>query len=170
MKDFVKEIENLSGSLLIIGKINFKVLPEPTNIMEVFYLNSDTYINSNDETNCKNIASDIHLREIHKYFKDGIDNIYCNYEEIKDHFPSFFRESLRITKSNIYLVFKNKTDYKKIEKKYKRYNIECEYVSTDEYNVLIVKANDIMVSPFKETYYYIIDSLEKTYNYVIENV
>ena len=173
MKEFKDEINNLTGILLLIGDLNSKNFPfsnKKSKLTDVFYLNGNVDDDFDDDFDTKNIASDISLKELHNYFKDGVDNIYCNFEEVKNHFPSFFRESLRITKKNIYLVLKNKKDFKKIEKKYKRYNINCRLYDFKKCNVMVIEANDIIVSPFKSAYHYIIDNIEKLYNYISDNV
>ena len=167
-----KEINTLTGSLLLIGNFDDKKFPltKGNNLSDIYYLNSNNFTDSTVDVSLKDIASNIHLKELHKYFKDGVDNIYCNYDEIKDYIPSFFRESLRITKKNIYIVFNNKKNYSKIEKKYKRYNINCTLYSFNECNIAIIEANDIMVNPIKEFYYYLLDKVESIYNYISENV
>ena len=170
--DLKKEIKSLDGSLLLIGEFDNRNFPldNSRNIQEIFYLNGNAEGASDSEISTKNIASNMHLRELHKYFKDGVDNIYCNFDEINKHIPSFIRESLRITKKNIYIIFSNKNSYKKIEKKYKRYKINCNLYSFDNINIAVIEANDIIVPFFKESYYYIIDRIEATYNDISENI
>ncbi len=170
--DLKKEVNNLSGGILLIGDLNSKNFPisNKNKLTDIYYLNGDDDDLDDEEIDTKDIASNIHLRELHKYFKEGIDNIYCNYLEVKSYFPSFFRESLRITKKNIYLVLKNKNDYKRLAKKYGRYNITCNLYSFKKCNIMVIEANDIIVNPFKEIYYYIIDSIEKAYNYISDQI
>ena len=167
-----KELKNLTGSILLIGKIEakvFSIFDKNTNISETFYLNC---FNETSEGNIidKSIADNISLKDLHKYFKDGVDNIYCNYEEIKNYLPSFIRESLRITKKKIYVFSKYKSNLNHLIKKYKRYNLNCTVYNFDNYDLLVVEANDIIVHFFKELYYYIIDNIEKIYNYISDNV
>ena len=174
-KDLKNEIKSLEGSLLIIGIFSdkiFNLLENNSKVPDVYYLNSnDTNKSSRtDESNLKGVANNIHIKEIHKYFKDGIDNIFCNFDEIKEHVPSFIRESLRVTKKNIYINFSSEKDYKMIEKKYSRYGIKCELSSFEDYHIAKIEANDIIVHFPKETYYYIIDNCEKLYNYMSENI
>ena len=172
LSDLKKELKTLDGSLLLIGSLDKKNFPlkELGNISEIFYLNcnDDELKNSNIPT--QDIASNMHLRELHKYFKDGVDNIYCNFDEIKDHIPSFIRESLRVTKKKIYIVFKNKNNYKKIEKKYKRYNLDCNLYNLDKLNIAIIEANDVIIPLFKGIYYYIGDRVENIYNKISDNI
>ncbi len=170
--DLKKEVNSLEGGILLIGDLDSKNFPlsNKNKLTDVYYLNGNDDDLDDEEIDAKDIASNIHLKELHKYFKDGIDNIYCNYLEVKSYVPSFFRESLRITKKNIYIVLKNKTDFKKLAKKYRRYKINCNLYSFKECNIMVVEANDIIVNPFKETYYYIIDNLERIYDYISDQV
>ena len=171
-KDLKKEINNLTGDILLIGDLDLTNFPltNKNKFADIYYLNENDNTFEDEDIETKNIASNIQLKELHKYFKDGIDNIYCNYNEIKSYMPSFFRESLRITKKKIYLILKNKNDFKKIEKKYKRYNLECNLYSFDECNLVIIESNDIIVNPLKEFYYYTLDNIEKAYNYISDNL
>lgn len=172
LADLEKELNCLSGSLLLIGELDDKNFPITNNkkIKSVFYLDSNTDCFKEDDVETSDIALNMHLRDLHKYFKDGVDNIYCNFDEIENHIPAFVRESLRITKKNIYLVFNNKKDYKKIEKKYKRYNLNCNLYSFDKCNIAIVEANDIIIHSFKELRYYIVDNIERIYDYISDNI
>jgi len=169
-----EELEKLEGTLLIIGSLNeeiFSTLDSNKKIKETFYLcNSENSLDDDIEDNVGNVANNINLKELHKYFKNGVDNIYCNYDDIKNHIPAFIRESLRVTKKNIYIYFKYKNDYKKIAKKYKRYKLNCNFYSLDDFNVGVIEANDIIVHLPKETYYYFVDNIEKIYNYISDNI
>ena len=174
-KDFKNMLKALEGDILLIGKIDdkvFNLLDNNSKITDTYYLNCDVqHFKKQDYDNLsEDVASNINLKEMHKYFKDGIDNIYCNFDEIKKHIPSFIRESLRITKKNIYIVFNEKNDYQKIEKKYKRYGLKVEFNSFDNYNIAIIEANDIIIHFPKETFYYIKDSLEKIYNDISDSI
>ncbi len=106
-KELKNEIESLEGSILIIGAFKeeiFDLLENNSKIPDVYYLNDSSNHNYFEEyeDGLKGVANNIQVKEIHKYFKDGVDNIFCNFDEIKDHVPSFIRESLRVTKKNIY--------------------------------------------------------------------
>ena len=171
MNEEVKKIiKSLEGDLLVIGNFEsefFDLLNKNKSIKETYYLNSnDKKNNYESDDSLASVANNMDLKELHKYFKKGIDNIYCNFNEIKNYIPAFIRESLRVTKKNIYIVFEKKTNFKKIEKKYKRYGLNCSFVD----NTAIIEANDIIIHWPKETYYYIKDCLEKAYNDVSVNV
>ena len=174
-KELKNEIKSLEGSILIIGVFEekiFDLLENNSKIPDVYYLNDSSNHNSSKgyKDDLKGVANNIHIKELHKYFKDGVDNIFCNFDEIKDHIPSFIRESLRVTKKNIYINFLNENNYKFIEKKYSRYGLKCELSSFDDYHIAKIEANDIIVHFPKETYYYIKDNFEKFYDYVSDNI
>ena len=171
--DLKNEIKKLSGSLLVIGEItNKKISPsDNSNFTDVFFLNSDKEANGKGTgTSTEDIGSDLHIRELHKCFPNGIDVVFCNYAEIREHVPSFIRESLRITKQKIYVVFKTKKEYKYIEKKYKRYKLECDYTEVDDDYILTVEINNSKISFLKKFYYYLIDKIEYLYNYISDNI
>ena len=172
-EDLEFELKSLTGSILLIGELEEEImnlLSENKNLSETFYLNHNSKNGGEITNEDLSIDNNLNLKNLHKYFKDGVDNIYASFDEIKDYIPAFIRESLRITKKNIYISFENKSDYKKISKKYKRYKIKCDFYSFDDYNLAIIEANDLIVHFFKEHYYYFIDSVERLYNYVSENV
>ncbi len=177
MKNFNElkdEFKNFAGKILLIGKLNnnvYSLFDSNTKITETFYLNSSNFVETKEvDSNSKNIANNMNLKDLHKYFKEGVDNICCNYNEIKDYLPAFIRESLRITIKKIYIFFDNKKDFKIIEKKYKRYKLKIDFYSFDDYNLAIIETNDIMVGFFKEKYYYFLDSVENLYTYVSNNI
>ena len=97
-----------------------------------------------------------------------MDNVFCNYEEIKNEIPSFVREILRVTKKNIYVFFKKKEDYTFLKDKFKRYNLKISENEEEQY--FIIEANDIVVTQTKEIYYYFLDNLEKIYNKISDSI
>ncbi len=110
MLEIKKELEDLNGSLLMIGALDGKIvdiLDKNSNIAPTFYLNCNNK-GSKAEVTTIDVANNIGLEELHKYFKDGVDYITCEYNAIKDYIPSFIRESLRITRKNIYIFLKIK--------------------------------------------------------------
>jgi len=173
-KDLVKELQTLEGELLLIGNIEDKILElidKNKKVTETYYLNHNSSDeNKTDSSSLSDVANNIYIKELHKYFKDGVDNIYCDYSEIKAYIPSFIRESLRITKKNIYITFLKEENYNFIEKKYQRYGLNCNLYSYDECNVLVIEANDIIVHSPKETYYYVKDNIEKLYYDISESI
>lgn len=173
LKEFDKQLKEFAGSILIIGDLGEKaneLLDNNTNITETYWLNSSSSILDNDDESSIDVASDFNLADLHKHLKKGIDNIICNYKEIEKVIPKFIRESLRVTKKNIYIYFTKEIDYELILKKYKRYNLSCEVEEYKEFNFLIIEANDIIVNDFKEQYYYLVDNLEKIYNNISDNI
>ena len=173
LKEFDNKIKDFVGSILIIGDLGEKVselIENNTNITETYWLNSVASLNDEDDEASIDVASDFNFAYLHKHLKKGIDNTICNYNEIKKVIPKFIRESLRITKKNIYIYFDKEIEYELVLKKYKRYNLKCEIEEYKEFNLLIVEANDIIVNTFKENYYYIIDNLEKIYNNISDNI
>lgn len=171
-KEFEKKLKRLNGSILIIGDLGEDInilLDNNTKITETYWLNASNTYNDEKDDGSLDVANDFNLAKLHKYLKKGIDNIVCNYDEIKKELPKFIRESLRVTKKNIYLSFDKKFDYESILKKYKRYNINCSIEEYDDFNLLIAEANDIIVNEFKELYYYIKDNLEKIYNKISDS-
>ena len=161
----MKIFKELSGSVLIIGNIDESYLGK--NITEVYYMNSNDFKTNEIDNNMLDVEKNIHLKNLHKCFKNGIDNICANYNEIKDYYPAFIRESLKITKKEIYIIFMNKNDYEFILKKFKKYNLEIEKQESD-YLVMKVKVNK--TNYLVREFYYILNSLEKFYNYVSNNI
>lgn len=171
--EFRCELKSLKGSILTIGTFAEEIeeeLEKNTKITEVYYLNSITKKGGDECDNDQDIASDIKIAHIHKYFKKGIDNILCNYDEIKKDIPAFVRESLRITKKDIYILLPKNIESEDLIKKYKRLNLEYSIIKEADYDLLVVNANDIIVSSFKELRYYIEDNLQKIYNKISDAI
>ena len=170
MIKILKEIPALEGSILLIGDllvIEEKVEKNPK-ITEVYCLNNNGYDSDTDSENSESINNDFNLKHLHEYLKKGVDNVFCNYEEIKNEIPSFVREILRVTKKNIYVFFTKKEDYDFLKNKFKRYNLEIK--ENEEERYFIIEANDIVVTQAKEIYYYFLDNLEKIYNKISDSI
>ena len=88
MNDFnelKKEFKSLNGNILLIGDLTdklFSIIENNSKLTGTFYLNS--YSKKSDielESASVNVASNMSLKNLHKYFKNGINNICCNYNE-----------------------------------------------------------------------------------------
>ena len=110
MKKILKEIPKLEGSILLIGDLLAieEKIEKNTKITEVYCLNKNNNILETESETSESINNDFNLEHIHEYLKNGVDNVFCNYEEIKNEIPSFVREILRVTKKNIYVFFTKK--------------------------------------------------------------
>ena len=113
MKKILKEIPKLEGSVLLIGDLLAieEKIEKNTKITEVYCLNNNNNSLDTDSETSESINNDFNLKHLHEYLKNGVDNVFCNYEEIKNEIPSFVREILRVTKKNIYVFFTKKDDY-----------------------------------------------------------
>lgn len=160
-------LKKISGSIILIGSIDSKYLGD--DLTEVYYLN-DKYSGSasSEAGNSIDISKSMFLKDLHKHFKNGIDNICANFDEIKNYVPAFLRESLKITKKDIYVIFKYKKDFEFLKKKFKRFNLEIEKYEFDKQLVMKVKVSK--TSGFKRNIYYITDSIQRWYNYISENI
>ncbi len=170
MKKILKEIPKLEGSILLIGDLLAieEKIEKNTKITEVFCLNNNNNSLDTDSETSESINNDFNLKHLHEYLKNGVDNVFCNYEEIKNEIPSFVREILRVTKKNIYVFFTKKEDYTFLKDKFKRYNLEIK--ENEEERYFVIEANDIVVTQTKEIYYYFLDNLEKIYNKISDSI
>lgn len=171
MKELKQTIKALVGSVLIVGDFGEKfeeTLDKNTKITETYWVNANSQVQEQTDEPVIDVAYDFNFAKLHKYLKKGIDNTFCNYNEIKKVVPKFIRESLRVTKKNIYIIFDKKSDLEFVLKKYKRYQLSYEVKTDDKFNLLIIEANDIIVNEFKEIYYYLYDNVEKFYNDISE--
>lgn len=171
MKELEEKIINEEGTFLFLGMVLPALAPifeKNSKIKETYYINASTK-GEKEGFGSHDVAKNVALKDIHKYFKDGVDNFYCEFSEVKKYVPAFIRESLRITKNNIYICFNNKKDYQKIKNKYDRYQIASTLFIVDNKYIGLFYANDILIPFFKELKFYFHDTLEKWYEYINEN-
>ena len=105
MKKILKEIPKLEGSILLIGDLLAieEKIEKNTKITEVFCLNNNNNSLDTDSETSESINNDFNLKHLHEYLKNGVDNVFCNYEEIKNEIPSFVREILRVAQEPVSL-------------------------------------------------------------------
>ena len=94
MKKILKEIPKLEGSILLIGDLLAieEKIEKNTKITEVYCLNNNNNSLDTDSETSESINNDFNLKHLHEYLKNGVDNVFCNIEEIKNEFPSFVRK------------------------------------------------------------------------------
>ncbi len=167
-----QKIKNVDGSLLVIGELGDNIesyITSNQKITETYWLNSNSIDDLTDDE-AIDIGKDISLNKLRNYLKQGIDNVICDYSEIKNHIPEFIKESLNVTKKNLYLFTKKGDKYKKLLKKFKRYKLNYTIEELEDGNVIVIEINDIIVNRFKEKYYYFIDQVEKYYDKISDSI
>lgn len=157
--EFKNIINKLYGNIIIIGKFNDdleNLIDENKKIISCEHLTNET--KNGKGKSKKRINKSINIKKIKKrYKKKKHDFILCNIEDIFKYKKTFIKDSIYITKEEIYL-FGKKDEIEDIQEKYKRYTNQIEKERLKEGIVLKIKTN-FMPAKLKNIYYYVYDTI-----------
>lgn len=156
-----KIIVNINGKVVCIGNLDeflLKKLGQNTNITYCDLLNCNTNSSGKGKSKQKSLT----MKDFKKFYKKKrINYLICDINEIKKHLPMFLQSSIYINKDKIYIYgSKNDYDVQKLQKKYKRYNVQINLTEKNDDFVLEVNTNNAKNKFFKDKIYFIIDNLE----------
>ncbi|MEG2322438.1 MAG: hypothetical protein RSB71_03035 [Bacilli bacterium] len=151
-KKIIDIVKKMTGNVIGIGlnEILVESISKNADIVNCNLL--DSY--SKEEVG-KGKSKTIKIKKIRRYFKKKkVNYIICNYEVITKYMNTFVKDSIYIT--NKMIVFYGQLD-EEIIKKYKRYN--C--LITSDKNIIKIDTTKAKNNFFKDTFYYLSDSLMK---------
>lgn len=150
-------INKLYGNIIIIGKFDDELenlIKENKKILSCDHLTNKfskgkTKSGKNKNINIKKIKK--------KYRKKKHDFMLCNIEDIIKYQKTFIKDSIYITKDEIYL-FGKKDNIEVIKEKYERYTNCIQKKRLKEGTILKIKTN-FLPAKLKNIYYYMYDSI-----------
>lgn len=149
-------VNKLSGKIIVIGTFDEnleQLISENKNILSCDHLTNESKKGNGKKGKIKNI----NIKKIKKKYKiKKHDFILCNVQDIIKYQKTFIKDSIYITKNEVYL-FGKKDLIEEINEKYKRYTNEIEKNRLKEGVILKVKTN-FKPSKLKNIYYYIYDT------------
>ena len=165
VKDLEKVIKNLNGKLICIG-LNEKYLIEQIRKNEnIFYcdlLNSNIFSKNKSKSKGKKEKT-LTIKEFKKYYKKKkINYTICNIKDIYKFYPKFIPDSVRINNSFIYIYGDKDDNFEKLEKKYKRYNVNTEMIIYEKQFLLKIDLQNKKINFFKEKFYFLVDNIQRT--------
>ena len=153
-------INSLTGSLLIIGVEDDKLLTLAQNNKKINYL--DTMIK---QKKSKGLGigrnKSVNIKKLHKkYKKKSIDYLLVDYFSIKKHLRYFIKDSIFINSKKLYLFGSiDDIDMELILKRYNRYNVKITKEVIDEQFILTIDNTNSKNHFFKDKWYLIKDTL-----------
>ncbi len=164
MKDLLNELssitKNLEGKLLGIGLYDDKLLKVIDNNHQI-----TTYdiLNSLEEESINDGVKKkvVYIRKLRKHYKKKkINNIICNYMEVKKHNKYFIKDSVYINRQHLYLFGDTKdVDLQLLIKRYNRYRVTIIKKEFKDKFLLIIDTSKAKNYRFIDIYYFISDSL-----------
>lgn len=158
----ISEIKNMSGNVLGIGDFDNKIvekLDKNDNITTCNILGNSDYDGENSGR-CKKM----HLSKIRKFKHKKIDYLIVNYKDIDKFLKTFIKDSIYITKQNIYFC----TNNSKILKLYNRYDVSIKTIKCSDENIYVIDTSKAKNNKVKEFIYRIEDYFEYLVDVITE--
>ena len=161
-KYLAKEIANMKGKLITIGLSNklLGCIEKNQAIVECMAMDATEY-DKNKNYGLFGPTKVLGLKKIRKKFKKKKHHILImNIKHIKRNVKTIIRDSIYITKENIYIYGAKKDfDVELLKKRYKRYKVIIDY--TEYKNSYVLKINVTKAKNHKilDMFYYISDSI-----------
>lgn len=150
----ISEIKNMSGNVLGIGDFDNKIvekLDKNNNITTCNILGNSDYTGEQTGRSKK-----MRLSKIRKFKHKRIDYLIVNYKDIDKFLKTFIKDSIYITKQNIYFCSNNP----KILKLYNRYNVSIKTIKCSDENIYVIDTSKAKNNKVKEFIYRILDFFE----------
>lgn len=174
MKDeILKEIKNMSGSLLGIGIDDEDMLDyiEKNNNIDLCYILSNvkkSKTNKKFKLFKKGKGKTVNIKKLKKYFhKKSLDNILCDYNIIKKFNRSFISNSVYINKGKLY-IYGNIEELDKLKEKYERYTDDITINKNNKSFIIIINNKNAKTNIFKDNFYKIKDLLSDSLDSLTE--
>ena len=171
-ENIIKEIKNMSGSLLGIGIDDTSMLDaiENNDNIDLCYILSNGGKTDNKKFKLfkKGRTKKINIKKLKKHFrKKSLHNILCDYKVIKKFYKSFVPSSIYINKGKLY-IYGNIKELDKIKEKYKRYTNDIKIEKKNNSFLLIINNNKIKTNIIKDNYYKVKDTINDGLDYLTE--
>lgn len=108
-KELTKQIKNLKGKLLVIGTFSDKIINSIESNENIIFCDILSNNNTSDITDSKSKNNSyIKVEELKKkYKKKKITDIICDYNDVENCFPIFFKDVFSIFNNNLYFSIDN---------------------------------------------------------------
>lgn len=125
-------IKKIQGNVLVIGlDDNLIDKFEKNNKVNLYaiYSNKSTGIFSKNKKKKTNKGKTINIKKLRKYInKKSVDYLIYNFDEIKEYYKYIIKDTIYLNNNIIYVYCSNEIDKDFLISRYKRYNVEIEYV------------------------------------------
>lgn len=164
LKNLERIITNIEGKLICIGLNDDYLINKISNNTKILYCD---LLNSNSTSKSgkgkKKKTKNLSIDDFKKYYKKkNINYSICNINDIKKHLPKFIPNSIYINNTCIYIYGnKDSYDFKKLVKKYKRYNVEIDLKEEGDYCLLSINVKNSKNHFILDKIYFLLDSSEK---------
>ena len=158
----IKEIRKMHGKIISIGLNDtlLSVIEKNPNILECMAMNSTIYDNGDGKgfLSFNKILSANKLRK--KFKKKRHTNLIMNIKHVKKNIKTVLRDSIYITKENVYIYGAKKDfDVDLLKKRYKRYKVNIEYNEYKNSYVIKIDVRKAKNNKIKDIFYYLSDTI-----------
>lgn len=157
--DIIKKIE---GNVLVIGLDNNLIDKfEKNNKVNLYaiYSNKSTNMFSKGKKKETNKGKNINIKKLRKYInKKSVDYLIYNIDEIKDYYKYIIKDTIYLNNNVIYAYCSKEIDKDFIINRYKRYNVEIEYIEYKNSYLFIIDNKNGKNNFVKDILYFIKDT------------
>lgn len=155
MNKLIKIIENLEGSLILIGNFDIKVFETIKNNNKFSKIDHLNNLENLKKSLSKEKARELNIKKFKKFFKKkNTDNIICEFKDIYQYLNYFISISIYLTKESIYYLYENSDQKDLLISRYKRYKVTID----NENNILKIDVRNAKNIFFLDKIYFIIDN------------
>ena len=161
-KHLAKEIKKMSGKIITIGLNDslFRYIENNSAITECMSMNSTIYDKS-DSRGFFSFNKTLSANKLRKKFKKKKHtNLIMNIKHIEKNIKTVIRDSIYITKDNVYIYGAKKDfDVDLLKKRYKRYKVDIDYTEYKNSYVMKIDVKKAKNNKIKDIFYYLGDTI-----------
>lgn len=156
----IETVKKIEGNLILIGiydQLIFKTVDENDKITDCMIINNKKF-SYGELNNGRGRVKHYNIKRLRKTFKKKtVNNIVANYDELKNKLHHFIKNSIYISKGNIYIYCNKEEDIDELVRRYNRYETTINIEEKEECKIVIIDASKAKNKKIKDIGYTISD-------------